>query len=234
MSWRYSTDMSRGGDPYSTDEVEDSEELEEHFEDYDAFPEDFTEPDSGLWRWVAGVAGAVLLTAVVGTIVIVTGGDNASTAGRVAPPQNRPAVTPTPPSPSLPPETVTTLTPTTTTSPSTAEAPTSSAPPSPASEPTSPPPPRQAAAQTIIYTVSGTKQLLDPVTVTYTDETGALRTDFNVSLPWSRKLVMSGNVVVNSVTAVSFASHLNCTITDGNGQMLVSQTYNTIAATCNR
>jgi hypothetical protein len=128
---------------------------------------------------------------------------------------------------------VTTLTPTTTSTP-TAEAPSSSPPPSPAAEPPSGTPPPQVATQTIIYTVSGTKQPLDPVTVTYTDETGALHTEFNVSLPWSKKLVLGGNVVVNSVTAVSFASHLNCAITDGNGQTLVSQAYNTIAATCNR
>jgi len=271
MSWRYSTDMSRGGDPYGTAEAEGSDERSreeqkacdersreeqkawdevdhpvEDYDDYDDYDYDaFTAPDSGRWRWVAAAAGAVLLTAIVGTIVIVTGGDSASRTARVVPPQSRPVFTPTPPQSrpvftptpppmSLPPETVTTLTPTTTTSRSTAEAPASSAPPSPAAERPSETPPPQAATQTIIYTVSGTKQPLDPVTVTYTDETGALHTEFNVSLPWSKRLVLGGNVVVNSVTAVSFASHLNCAITDGNGQTLVSQAYNTIAATCNR
>ncbi|MBV9091711.1 MAG: hypothetical protein JO044_17690 [Mycobacteriaceae bacterium] len=222
MSWRYSTDMSRGGDPYDTVEAEPSDELE----DYDAF----IDTDSGRWRWVAATAGAVLLIAVVGTIVIVTGGDSASTTARVVPSQSRPVFTPPAPT-SLPSETVTTLTPSTTTSPSTAEAEPSSQPSSEPSSPAAQPPP---GTRTVIYTVSGTKQPLDPVTVTYTDQTGALRTDFDVSLPWSRKLELSGDVVVNSVTAVSFASHLNCTITDGNGQTLVSQTYNTIAASCNR
>jgi hypothetical protein len=228
MSWHYSTDISRGGDPYDTAEPELSDESSDHIEDYD----EYLEHDSGRWRWVAAVAGAVLLIAVVLTIVIVTGGDSASTTGRVIPSQSRPVYTPPRPAPapsrSLPPETVTTLTPTAV--PSTAEA----SPPSEPSPTETLPPPPQAEGQTVIYTVSGTKQLFDPVTVTYTDETGALRTDFDVSLPWSRKLVLSGNVPVNSVTAVSFASHLNCTITDENGQTLVSQTYNTIAATCNR
>ncbi|HME48552.1 hypothetical protein [Mycobacterium sp.] len=228
MSWHYSTDMSRGGDPYNTPEPEFSDDVDDQVEDYDAF----IAPESGRWRWVAAVAGAVLLIAVVGTIVIVTGGDSASTTARVVPSESRPVYTPPPPKPSpstsLPPETVTTLTPSTT-SPSTADAAPSSEPP-----PAETAPPPAADTQTLIYTVSGTKQPFDPVTVTYTDETGALRTDFDVSLPWSKKLVLSGNALVNSVTAVSFASHLNCTISDGNGQTLVSQTYNTIAATCNR
>ncbi len=242
MSWRYSTDMSRGGDRYQTAEPEFSDDVENHVEDDEDYDEDyedydaFLEPDSGRWRWVAAVAGAVLLIAVVGTIVIVTGGDSASTTARVVPSETRPVYTPPPPKPSptasLPPETVTTLTPSTA-SPSTAEASPPSQ-PSPTPTETAPPPPPQVEAATIIYTVSGSKQPFDPVTVTYTDETGALRTDFDVSLPWSKKLVLGGNVVVNSVTAVSFASHLNCTITDGDGQTLVAQNYNTIAATCNR
>jgi hypothetical protein len=234
MSWHYSTDVSRGGDPYPAAEPDFSDDhagaVDDDGEDYDAF----VEPDSGRWRWVAAVAGVVLLIAVVGTIVIVTGGDSASTTARIVPSESRPVFRPPPPKPSpptsLPPETVTTLRPSTP-SPSTAEAAPSPVPsPGPSPSETAPP----ADSQTVIYTVSGTKQPFDPVTVTYTDETGALRTDFDVSLPWSRKLARNANVLVDSVTAVSFASHLNCTISDGNGQMLVSQNYNTIAATCNR
>jgi hypothetical protein len=124
---------------------------------------------------------------------------------------------------------VTTLRPST----STAEAapPTRSVAPS---ESAAPPPPPQVGSRTIVYTVSGSKQPFDPVTVTYTDDTGALRTDFDVTLPWTKTLTVNASVLLNSVTAVSFASHLNCAITDANGQTVASQTYNTIATTCNR
>jgi hypothetical protein len=224
MSWQYSGGVSRGGDPYDTAEPEPSDDVE----DYDTY----VESDANHWRWVAGVAAAVLLIAVVGTVVIVNGGDSASTAGRIVPSATLPAFSPAPPkppSPSLPSETVTTRAPST----STAEAapPTQSVPPS---ESAAPPPP-QVGSRTIVYTVSGSKQPFDPVTVTYTDETGALRTDFDVTLPWTKTLtVNAASVLLNSVTAVSFASHLNCTITDANGQTVASQNYNTIATTCNR
>ncbi|MCW2655707.1 MAG: hypothetical protein JWR32_6683 [Mycobacterium sp.] len=223
MSWHYSTGTSRGGDPYDAAEPKPSDDVEA----YDAY----LEPDPPNWRWIAVAAGAVLLIAVVGTLVIVTGGDSASTTARIVPSASRPAFTPAPtkpPSASLPSETVTMVTPSRT-STSTAQA-------APGSTETTAPPPTspEAESRTVVYTVSGTKQPFDPVTITYTDETGALRTDFDVTLPWTRTVVMGGNVVLNSVTAVSFASHLNCSITDGGGQPLASQTYNTIAATCNR
>ena len=41
-------------------------------------------------------------------------------------------------------------------------------------------------------------------------------------------------MVLKSVTAVSLASHLNCSITDANGRAVASQDFNTIATTCNR
>lgn len=231
MSWHYSTGTSRGGDPYHTAEPKPSDDVE----DYDGY----IEPDSPNWRWIAATAGAVLLVAVVGTLVIVTGGDSASTTARIVPSASRPAFTPSPtkpPSASLPPETVTTLTPsrTSTLTPSRTSTSTAQAAPGSTETTTAAPTSPQAESRTVVYTVSGTKQPFDPVTVTYTDETGALRTDFDVTLPWTRTVVAGGNVVLNSVTAVSFASHLNCSISDGSGQTLASQSYNTIAATCNR
>ena len=184
------------------------------------------------WRWVAGVAGAVLLVAVVATIVILTG-DNGGAVGKVVPQTSRPAVAPapppSPPSPtittSLPPETVSTVTPSA--APTRSSAPTSQ--PQRAAEAPPPPP----APRTVVYTISGNRRAGDLVTVTYTDERGAFHTDLNVLLPWSRTFVMNPDVTVNSVTATSFASQLNCTITDGLGGTLVSQNFNTIAATCN-
>ncbi|HUO41085.1 MAG TPA: hypothetical protein VMU34_26025, partial [Mycobacterium sp.] len=200
------TGLSRTGEPYDTAEPEIIDQP-----DWDE-DEPYLEPESGRWRWVAAVAGAVLLTSVVGTIVIVTGRDSSSKA-IIVPSSSRPVTTTlaTPPPTSLPPETVTTLTP--------SEAPTSEAAP----PPETPAPPPTPSARTVVYTVSGTKQPFDPVTVTYTDATGALRTEFDVALPWTKTIVLTGNPPINSVTAVSFASHLNCAITDGSGATLVSQ-----------
>ena len=180
--------------------------------------------DSTRWRWVAGVAGAVLVLAVIGTVVIVRGGDSATTTARIQPPAvARPsATTPRPaattPSTSPSPETVTTVTPSATT-------PTEAA----------PPPTPGVDPRTITYTISGTRQPGDFVTVTYIDGTGAPRTDFNVMLPWTKIVTpAAGDMLLKSVTAVSLASHLNCSITDRNGRAVAAQVFNTIATTCNR
>jgi hypothetical protein len=167
----------------------------------------------------------VFVLAVIGTFVILRGGDTATTTGRIAPSTPAPVATrpsattarpaPATPSTSLSPETVTTVTPT-------ATSPTEAAPaPSPTVDP-----------RTVTYIVSGTQQPGDIVTVTYIDGTGAPRTDFNVTLPWS--VTVGGDMVLKSVTAVSLMSHLNCSIADANGRPLASQNFNTIAAICNR
>jgi hypothetical protein len=228
-------DPSRARDPYTaTDQLDPGDDDNDNdnygndlyddnlYDDYDdgvVYYEDSTR-----WRWVAGVAGAVLVLAVIGTVVIVRGGDSATTTARIQPPAvARPsATTPRPaattPSTSLPPETVTTVTPSATT-------PTVAA----------PPPTPYVDQRTITYTISGTRQPGDFVTVTYIDGTGAPRTDFNVMLPWTKIVTpAAGDMLLKSVTAVSLASHLNCSITDGNGQAAASQEFNTIATTCNR
>ncbi|BBZ79996.1 hypothetical protein MANY_53330 [Mycolicibacterium anyangense] len=84
----------------------------------------------------------------------------------------------------------------------------------------------------VVYTVSGNQRPNDPVTVTYADETGALRTVENVALPW--QLTVVPVVPVNYVTASSGGSQLNCWITDATGATVAAQTDNAISATCNR
>jgi hypothetical protein len=84
----------------------------------------------------------------------------------------------------------------------------------------------------IVYTVAGNQLPNDPVTITYADETGALRTVDNVVLPW--QLTVIPNVPVNYVTASSGGSQLNCWITDASGATVAAQTDNAISATCNR
>ena len=77
--------------------------------------------------------------------------------------------------------------------------------------------PPDVAARTFTYRVTGTKGLLDLVTIVYTDAQGGPQTDFNVSLPWSKTVVMNPGVQIRSVVATSLTGHLNCSITDGDG-----------------
>jgi hypothetical protein len=214
------------------------------FDEYDEYDEYDDEPDEDTrWRWVAGVATAVLVAAVAGTVVLLTGGDN-GTAARVSPPAAPPAVTTAtqsppapPPLPSMPSETVTTVPPPAPPSseappPSSEAAPTNEAPPP--SSAAAPAPEAAPARRTVVYIVSGIRRRGDFVTVTYSDEQGTIHTDLNVVLPWSRTFVMNPDVAINTVSATSFASQLNCTISDGLGGTIAAQQNNAIAATCNR
>jgi Mycobacterium membrane protein len=198
--------------------------------------DDVIAPIDERWRPVAVIAGIVFVLAVIATVVIVNGGDSASTSATVVPP-SRSVTSPrlsAPPVPSLPRETVTTVTP-----PPRKPSPTPTA--GPTDAPTVVPPPVAApsvppdvAARTFVYRVTGTKGLLDLVTVVYTDAQGAPQTDFNVSLPWSRTVVMNPGVQLRSVVATSLTGHLNCSITDGAGQPVAMSTSSAMIATCTR
>lgn len=172
------------------------------------------------WRWVAAIAGSVLVIAIVATVVILGSDDDGSTSAQVVGSSSPPPAAATSTSPA--PETLTR-------SPATT---TSSAEPAPSSTEAAPPEP-QVTQRTITYTVTGSRPSWDIVTIAYTDETGALRTDFNVTLPWTKTLSTDGEGLLTSVTATSVAGQLSCAITDGNGQTVASQNLNTIAATCN-
>jgi hypothetical protein len=220
------TPTERIRSPYEeAPEVDEFEGLDEYAydEDYDDY-----EPIDRRWIWVAGVAGAILLVAVICTVVILGGGDSGSVSTTIAtsttaqpaattsaPATTTPAV---PPAASLPPETVTTVSPS-----ATASAEPSAAPPQAA------PPPR-----TITYTVTGNRQLIDLVTVIYTDQQGALQTDVNVALPWSKTVVLDPGVELSSVTATSVAGQLNCSITDAAGALIAAQNTNSMIATCTK
>ena len=202
-------------------------------EDYDDF-DDYADyqPIDRRWILVAGVAGAILLVAVICTVVILGGGDSGSvTTTVVAPSTSQPAATTSappvattpsapPPAASLPPETVTTVTPT------------ASAPPSTA--PTDAAPAPVPAPNAITYRVTGTRNLIDLVTVIYTDSQGALRTDVNVALPWAKTVVLDPGVSLSSVTATSVAGQLNCSITDASGTAIAVQNNNTMIANCTK
>lgn len=204
---------------YELDDYADYDEVEGHANDH----------DDRHWLWVASVAGIVLLIAVAGTLMILSGGDSGTTSATVSPSTSRAAPFPsdapsrTPSATALPPETITSVTPTPT-----------AAPPSVIAEPTEAAPPPAANPGTVTYTVTGNRQLLDLVTIIYTDAQGALQTDVNVALPWTKQVTLDPGVELSSVTATSVAGQLNCAITDGAGQTLAAQSNNTMIANCTR
>jgi hypothetical protein len=208
-------DQYADGDPYGDDEYGDDQ-----YEYY--------EPIDRRWIWVGGVAAAILLVAIICTVVILGGGDSGSVSATVSPPamttSQVPKPSPAPPATPSPlptagplaPETVSTVAPT----PTAAE--------------TTPPAVAPPAPRTITYQVTGSRQMLDLITVIYTDQQGALQTDLNVALPWSKTVVLDPGVDLTSVTATSLMGKLNCTITDAAGAMITAQTNNSMIATCTK
>ena len=65
--------------------------------------------------------------------------------------------------------------------------------------------------------MTGTKQLLDLVNIVYTDARGYPQTEFNVSLPWSKVIVLNPGVQTQSVIATSIYGRLNCSILNAAG-----------------
>ena len=240
--------MNRPSSPWAPGSVSDRihDDADDEFadvEDYDAYADydddDFdhddddvryyTDHDDRRWLWVASVAGIVLLIAVAGTMMILSGGDSGTTAATVSPSTSRAAPYPsdaprrTPSASALPPETITSVTPTPT-----------AAPPSAIAAPTEVAPPPAANPGTVTYTVTGNRQLFDLVTIIWTDQQGALQTDVNVALPWTKQVTLDPGVSLSSVTATSVGGQLNCSITDGAGETLAAQNNNTMIANCTR
>jgi hypothetical protein len=205
------------------------------YQDHEDYQDYHDGTDTG-WRWIAGLAGVVLLIVVVAIAVVMrAGGDTATTsspspqisAGSGADPATstapRTVVATAAPSPPvsatpLPPETVVTITPT----------------PSAETPPPAPPVPAETAppAQTITYTVTGSRSLFDLVTIIYSDEQGFPRTDINVALPWTRTVVLNPGVQTKSVTATSLTGQLNCSITDAAGAVIAVQNGGSAVAAC--
>jgi hypothetical protein len=234
---RYSDEHDYAEDSYDYDDADTGAEYEYEY------PADYHDELDRRWIWVAGVAGVILMVAVICTGVILGGGDSGSVSATQASTStaeattaaptttSAPAPVPAPPvqqTQNLPAETVTTVTPTPSptaiTIPPVTEAP--AAAPAPAVDP--------AAARTITYTVTGNRQMLDLVTIIYTDQQGALQTDVNAALPWSKTVTLDPGVQLSSVTATSIGAQLNCAITDAAGAPLVTQANNTIIATCTK
>jgi Mycobacterium membrane protein len=229
------------GDPedypdFETDEIDGADS---YIED-DGYGE-LAWPADRRWRQIVLFAGAVVAVGAIATAVIINSGDSASTKATVGVPAPRTVtsapLTTNPPTPSaspsrsasatpqLPPETVTTVTP-----PS--AAPTRM--PTAAPLPTYLPPTPALNPQTVFYSVTGTKQLLDLVNIVYTDARGYPQTEFNVSLPWSKMVVLNPGVQTQSVIATSIYGRLNCSIVNAEGQIVVASTNSSSLATCTR
>jgi hypothetical protein len=222
---RIDTYADEGIDEYEFDGLREADEFGDYL-DYDEARIDRR------WMWVAGIAGLVLFVALVTTGVILGGGDSGSVSSTMtssAAPSSAPATTAAvPPAasaprgavvPSLTPETVTTVTP----------SPTADVVPPPVE---AAPPPPAVSPRTITYRVTGNRQLIDLVTVIYTDSQGALQTDVNVALPWAKTVVLDPGVELKSVTATSVAGQLNCGIYDAGGALIAVQNNNTMIANC--
>lgn len=230
-----STGFYSSGGYRSTEEYRSS--VQAHDDDFDDEDYEYYERDLR-WRWIAGLAVAVLLVAVIAIVVVMRGDSPTPTAQTETPPLTsttpRTVIATIPPSPAAPPpaqlspETVVTIT--TTPSAVAAPPPEAAAPPAPEAPPAAPAP--VVDPRTVTYTVTGTKPMLDFVSVLYTDEQGLPRTDVNVTLPWSKTLVLDPGVDFESVTATSITGQLNCAITDATGATLVTQTNNSMIATC--
>ena len=203
-------------------------------DDYDEIYE-YEDPIDRRWIWVAGVAGAILLIAVICTVVILGGGDSGSVSKTViaATPTAPPVATSTaPPARSTaPPTAVAPLSPETVTTVAPSPSPTAIATP-PVAAPVLPAP--VAAPGAITYQVTGTRSLLDLVTVVYTDAQGALQTDFNVALPWVKSVTLNPGVELKSVTATSLTGQLSCSITDSAGAVIVAQPSSSMLTTCTK
>ena len=242
----YSTTTVADRPDHMTDHHQDGGHADDDYADYpdDGYYE-YDEPIDRRWVWVAGVAGAILLVAVICTIVILGGGDSGPVSATVTPPAPTSSAPTAPytmpsaaapprvaavPSATLAPETVTTVTPPPPAPPTAAATPTDVVPPVPA--PVAAPP--AASGQTMTYQITGNKSLLDLVTVIYTDGQGALQTDVNVALPWSRTITLNPGVSLTSVTATSVTGQLNCVITDGSGAAIAAQNNNTIITSCTK
>ncbi|WP_156685639.1 MmpS family transport accessory protein [Mycobacterium sp. Marseille-P9652] len=219
-------------------------------DDTDSFPESeygWTGwPTEFRWRPVTAILGAVVAIGAIATAVIINSGDSATTKATLGAPV--PTVTSTtpssaapktsaPPSASptrtLPPETLTTLPPrsASTVPPTAPLVPTPTAAPPPA---VAAPPAATLDPRTVVYSVTGSKQLLDLVNVVYTDAQGYPQTEFNVSLPWSKMIVLNPGVQTVSVVATSFYGRLNCSVVNASGQTVVASANNGPLATCTR
>lgn len=233
---RYSHDYEPHDDPYNS-------ETAPQYTEYSGLDEDFEYRPPGSnenWKWVASIAGAVFAIAVIATAVVLSGGNDKPPAAAVTTPV--PSLTPVTTTPPPPPPSVTSSAkPSTTTVTSTPVQETPTVEPSTEAPPPEPPPSnpmlppegqRPITPAAFAYYVTGNQTPGDLLTITYTDGNGVTRTVLGASLPWTMIVTPSPGITGGSITATSFASQVNCSITNSANQMLAVQSNNGIIARC--
>lgn len=215
-------------------------------QEYSGLQEEFDYPESNggtRWKWVAAAAACIFAVAVVATAVILSGGEDKTPAtAMTTPPSSLTPINTTTPPP--PPPTTSAPPPSTSHKPSTpaAETPSTAASTPPPATATAEPPPsnpllppdnqRAINPGAFTYYVTGNQQPGDFLTITYTDGTGRSRTVLGANLPWTMIVTPMPGVSAGSVTATSFASQINCSISNNESQMLAVQNANSVVARC--
>lgn len=164
--------------------------------------------------WLFLVAGAAVLL-VVGMVIalVITNGSQRDSATTTP-------VTPLPTAPSTP---IPKRVPTTPPSPSRTPAPSTT---------TSTPPPTTSTTpgvpETIVYSVTGTGKALS---IAYIDAGGVLQTEFNVRLPWTKKVTLTPPAsTAAAVTVVNFGEQITCSVSVDGAQ--VRQRTGSILTVC--
>ncbi|MDX1891481.1 MmpS family transport accessory protein [Mycolicibacterium sp. 050158] len=152
-------------------------------------------PNPRRWLWVlAGTGLLIVLGLVIGLVIVNSAQQNTV----VAPPQ-----TPIEPTMTVPIPTTTTRTPTTPRSTT----------PSPTTSRAVPPPDQTdpGGTHTVVYSVAGEGRA---ISILYLDSGGVLQTEFNVLLPWTKEVQLTGQAnSTASVSIVNVGRQLTCSIT---------------------
>lgn len=150
------------------------------------------------WLWIlAGVALLAVLGLVMSLVIV----NSSKQDTVVAPPQ-------TPIEPTEPAPTTTTRTPSTTRS--STPMPTTAVPSAPATT-TAPDQTDPSALHTVVYSVAGEGRA---ISILYLDSGRVLQTEFNVLLPWTREVQLTGPANVSaSVSIVNVGHRITCSIT---------------------
>ncbi|MBS9533460.1 hypothetical protein KIH27_07630 [Mycobacterium sp. M1] len=161
------------------------------------------------WLWLLTGAAVLLVVGLVIALAIVNGSTQRSAT-----------VTPIPPLPSAsgtttaPTRTPTTTTPAPSTGPSTTP---------PSTSTTSP-----GVPETVVYSVTGEGRALS---IAYIDTGGALQTEFNVALPWTKQVTLTQPASkIASVTVVNVGAQVGCSVTVDGAQ--ISQRTGAIFVVC--
>ncbi|TPG33227.1 MmpS family transport accessory protein [Mycolicibacterium hodleri] len=151
-------------------------------------------PKKRLWLWILAAAALLIVLGLIISLVIV----NSSQQNTVmAPPQTPIAPTATAPFTTTPtPTTTRARIPTRTTTPETT-------PPSNQTDP--------GGTHTVVYAVAGEGRA---ISILYVDSGGVLQTEFNVLLPWTKEVQLTGRVNSSaSVSIVNVGHPVTCSIT---------------------